>query len=439
MINVSRRRLLQGAALVIASAALPLHAEPQTLTVMTSYPAEVTERMEAAFEKAYPAYRLQIIWRMPHDALPYLQQPKQGGVDVYWSPSPRTFNQLKAENAFQKLDIDVKGLPEMIGKTRLRDAENYFTATEMAGFGFAINTQSLTTLGIAPPQSWHDLTNPKLAGQIAVPNPARVGFAPVLIDIPLQGYGWETGWALWSEISGNAELLEQGGGFISDKVGSGQVAIGLSIDFFIASAIANGAPIRFVYPDRGGINPAHIAITAGTEKIAAAKTFTEFVLSTRGQSLLTHADIRKLPVRPSVYEQLPADYYRPFAAAARGELDYDNDRGRNRLGVVTALFDHHLAYRHSEQQALWKQLHALEAAGKPQTQLRKLLTAVPLTEAEAASLELQQQFRDRLEGAKPQLREPERHWREATDKRIFAAQQLIHTQQLISAQQPEDL
>lgn len=430
MIPFFLHRFLQGAALVIANAALPLYAEPLTLTVMTSYPAEVTERMEAAFEKAHPDYRLQIIWRMPQDALPYLQQPKQGGVDVYWSPSPRTFNQLKSEGAWRKLDVDFTGLPEMIGKTRLRDAENYFTATEMAGFGFAINTQSLGKLSVATPTTWRDLTNPQLAGQIAVPNPARVGFAPVLIDIPLQAYGWESGWALWSEITGNAELLEQGGGFISDKVGAGQVAVGLSIDFFIASAIANGAPIRFVYPERGGINPAHIAITSSTTKLKAAKIFTAFVLSAQGQSLLTHADIRKLPVRPSAYEKLPADYYRPFAAAARGELEYDYDRGRNRLAVVSALFDHSLAYRHNEQVALWKALHAREAAGKSQPELRKLLTSVPLTETAADNPGLQQQFRNQLKEAntgsqEPVLRDIERRWREATDKKINAAQQLL--------------
>ncbi|ACE83038.1 ABC transporter substrate-binding protein [Cellvibrio japonicus] len=423
--NPVRRRLLHCAALVIASVALPVQAETLTLKVMTSYPAEVTARMEAAFEKAYPQYRLQIIWRMPQDALPYLQQPKQGGVDVYWSPSPRTFNQLKVEGALRKLDIDFTGLPEVIGKTRLRDPDHYFIASEIAGFGFAINTQTLTTLGLAAPQTWRDLTNPALAGHILLPNPARVGFAPVLIDIPLQAYGWDAGWALWSEISGNAELLEQGGGFISDKLASGEFALGLSIDFFIASAIANGAPIHFVYPERGGINPAHIAITAGTDKVAAAKTFAAFVLSEQGQQLLTHADIRKLPVRPGVYAQLPADYYRPFAAAARGELDYDNDRGRNRLGVISALFDHHLAYRHQEQRELWQRLHALEAAGKPQTTLRQLLTAAPLPESAAADPRLQQQFRNRLEGAKPELREPEQGWRAATDQRIAKARQLL--------------
>jgi phosphoglycerate transport regulatory protein PgtC len=77
---------------------------------------------------------------------------------------------------------------------------------------------------------------------------------------------------------------------------------------------------------------------------------------------------------------------------------------------------------------LWQKLHALETAGKPQPQLRKLLTSVPLSETEAENPELQKQFRDRLEGAKPELREPERRWREATDKRIAAAQQLLNVQ-----------
>lgn len=412
-------------ATALSAVALSSQAEQKTLVVLTSYPAEVTARFEAAFEKEHPEYRLQLIWRMPQDALPYLQQPKQSGVDVYWSPSPRTFNRLKNDGALRKLDIDFTGLPEKIGNTRLRDSDNYFAATEIAGFGFALNTPALTKLGIAAPKDWGDLKNPHLAGQIALPNPARVGFAPVLIDIPLQSYGWNEGWALWSEISANAILMEQGASFISDGVGTGRYAVGLSIDFFVASAIANGAPLTFVYPHRSGINPAHVAITASTGNAEGAKSFTEFVLSHNGQLLLTHADIRKLPVRPSTYAQLAPEYYRPFDAATHGELDYDNEKSRNRLGVVSALFDHHLAYRHGEQAALWKQLHTLEAQGKSMDKLRKILTSIPLSESDADNPHLQQQFRDRLDGANTELLEPEQRWRTATDQRIADAKKLL--------------
>ena len=102
--------------------------------------------MEAAFEKAWPAYRMQVVWRMPHDALPYLLQPRQGGVDVYWSASPRTFAAVRAAQAWRPLDIDRSGLPERLGKTALADPEGFYTATEVAGYGIAVHTGELARL-----------------------------------------------------------------------------------------------------------------------------------------------------------------------------------------------------------------------------------------------------------------------------------------------------
>lgn len=57
----------------------------QTLTVLTAYHEEVVAQFETAFERNHPDIDVKIIWRMPHDALPYLSQPKQGSIDVYWS------------------------------------------------------------------------------------------------------------------------------------------------------------------------------------------------------------------------------------------------------------------------------------------------------------------------------------------------------------------
>jgi hypothetical protein len=45
-----------------------------------------------------------------------------------------------------------------------------------------------------------ETADPRFAGQIALPSPATVGFAPPLMEIVLQAYGWEEGWALWSEM-----------------------------------------------------------------------------------------------------------------------------------------------------------------------------------------------------------------------------------------------
>ncbi|MBM3103688.1 extracellular solute-binding protein [Pseudomonas sp. V1] len=305
-----------------------LSAAPQTVVVMTSYPEEMMTRVEEGFAQAHPEYRLQILWRHGFDALPYLMQPQQGGVDVYWAPSPGNFARLAKAGSWQPLGIRLEGLPAQIGGLSLWDEQALYQATELAGYGFAINATTLNELGVAMPKDWPDLLDPRLRGRIALPDPGRVGFAPVLLDIVLRAYGWERGWAIWSELSANARLVTRGGTLVSDEVTSGRAAVGLSIDFFVASTKANGEPVDFVYPAHGGLNPAFIAITAHSKAPDGARAFAQYVLSETGQALLADADIRKLPVRPSVYAQLPVQYHDPFVAAGRGAYDYGNGNSR---------------------------------------------------------------------------------------------------------------
>lgn len=429
-----RRRLLLGfgaAAGSLLAAPLPALAKPrerQPVVVVTSYNDEVFSRFEAAFEKAHPQYRLQLVWRMPHDALPYLRQPQQGGADLYWSASPRTFAALAAEGAWQPLGIERSGLPENIGKARLADADGFYTATEMAGYGFILNPGALGKLGLAEPKDWTDLTAPAWAGQLVMPIPSRVGFAPVMVDILLQAYGWEKGWAVWSAIAGNAgSLMDRGSTFVTDEVASGRRALGLSIDFFAVAAIANGAPLRFAYPAHSGMNPAHIAITKSASNPAGARAFAQFVLAANGgQKIITHREIHKLPVRPAIYRDLPADYFNPFAAAEKGVFDFDGDLTRQRLGLLSALFEQMLIRQHDELTALWQRLHRAEAAGKNVGAARKLLESPLISAAEADDPALQRPFRNQLEGAEPGATSAiEQRWRERSQANRADAGRLL--------------
>ncbi|MDD0975499.1 ABC transporter substrate-binding protein [Pseudomonas fontis] len=365
-----------------------LSAAPHTVVVMTSYPEEVMTGVEDGFAHAHPEYRLQILWRQGFDALPYLLQAGQGGVDVYWAPSPGNFARLAKAGSWQPLGIRLEGLPAQIGGLALRDPQQRYQATELAGYGFAINASALSELGVPTPRDWPDLLDARLRGRIALPDPGRVGFAPVLLDIVLRAYGWERGWALWSELAGQARLVTRGGTLVSDEVTSGRAAVGLSIDFFVASAKANGEPVDFVYPAHGGLNPAFIAITAHSQAPAGARAFAQFVLSEAGQTLLADADIRKLPVRPSVYAQLPAQYHDPFIAASRGAYDYGNGSSRERLALISSLFTQWLGMPHDALNELWVRLHATEAAGHDVSAVRQQLTTPPLgaEQAEAKAL-----------------------------------------------------
>ena len=425
--RLPRRAFLAGiAAAGLARTHWANAAAVQPVVVVTGYQDELVSRFEAAFEKAYPQYRLQVVWRKPNDAASYLRQPGQSGADVYWAASPRTFASLAREGIWRKLPVGRAGLPDRVGNTALADKDGFYTATEIAGFGFAVSPAALLAKHMVAPADWNDLADPRLAGQIALPIPARVGFAPPIVEIVLQAYGWDRGWALWSQIAANAVWVDRGATFVTDEVSSGRCAVGVSIDFFVNSAIANGAKLQFVYPRHTGVNPAHVAITASSPNPVGAMTFVDFLLSQTGQTILAHPDIRRLPVRPSAYEGLPAGYFNPFAAASAGGLSFDSDAARPRLGMSSAIFQHMLVQPHGELKALWQRVRSAEAGGKPVAAARRWLETPPVTEAQAADEALRRQIGNRVEGSPEQALSPvETDWQKTCQEHRNTAKRLL--------------
>lgn len=419
-------RILFG--LIIGLSAFPAAAK-EKLTVLTAYPEDVVSRFETAFERAYPDIDLTVLWRMPHDALPYLSQPQQGGVDVYWSASLHNFTALKQQGAWQKLDISRQELADHLGAMPLADPDGFFCATETAGYGFAVNPAYLQKHGLPRPKTWQELADARYQGHLALPVPSKVGFAPMMIDSVLQQYGWNQGWAVLAGIAANARLVESGATFVTDSLGSGERGIGPAIDFFTASAIANGAPLQFIYPEPTAYSPAHIAITAASRHADAARQFVAFVLSDAGQKLLFHPDIRKLPIRSAVYADKPDGYYNPFAAADLHPVVYDPVRALPRLALNNALFDRLFTDHHQRLQALWQKLRLHEVAGKDErlTKIRQLLTAVPVDAETANNPTLQQTFTDRSTHAKAEVEALalEQAWRQKIDSRYAEAENLL--------------
>lgn len=374
----------------------------QRLVVLTSYPEEVFSHFEAAFEKKYPNINIDILWQRPRDkVLSYLQQ--QNGVDVYWAPSRHHFSTLAKAGLFQKLTLDRSALPNHIGHFQLADPTGYYMATEVAGFGFVINPDYLEQHQLPIPHNWTDLANPIYTGHIVFPIPSKVGFAPAIIDLLLQIYGWQGGWALLSEIVNNATLMDfSKGETVIDRVANGQSGIGLTIDFFAASKIANDNKLQFIYPKLTAYSPAYVAIMADTTVPKEAQQFVEFLVSEEGQTVLFNPDIRKLPIRPSVYHLAPEGYYNPFQAVqAMDGFFFNNELGIASQDINTALFDQLFTYRQSQLKQTYQLLRQAENLVNIQhnpywwqqiQQAKMLIVTTPLTAYDAANPILQQTF-----------------------------------------------
>lgn len=373
-------------------AASPPTGQTRRLIVMTSYPQEVISRYLDAFAKAAPDVRIDIVWHSGDDARDYLLGDGKGKVDVYWSPSVRTFIDLAAKGAFRKLNVDRKALPGKIGKQAISDPNGYYEASEIAGYGFVCNPAYLKRLGLAEPADWTDLADPAYAGHVTMPVPSRIGFAPTITEIVLQSHGWKGGWALLAAIAANARLQTGRGDDAMNEVAQGKMGVGLTIDFFAAQAIARGAPLTFRYPKANAFEPANIAIATDAPDEADAGRFVDFVLSDTGQRLLIDPDLRRLAIRPAVYADAPKDYFNPWAAGAAKDLSFDNAVFARRRALDNALFDRMIVAPRDRAQPLWEKIRQIETHGTDQSARSAAATAkswlgtVPLTEAQADAL-----------------------------------------------------
>ena len=254
------------------------------------------------------------------------------------------------------------GLPASIGGMPLVTVDNLTRATQLTAFSFLVNRQAITEQHLPWPSDWAVLTQPEYAGKVALTDPVKVRFGTILLDVVLQSYGWDAGWALLSAIAGNAVLLPRG---LTDEVSSGRQPVALHIDIVPNAEQRFRQPLEHVYPVHGGIiNAGYIGFLKHSSNPEGARAFYDFVLSAEGQRLLPRTDLPRLPVRPAVYEQLGKDQFNPFVAQANGQFTYTPSESSGREAVVAALFAS-LVDDHEQLARLWLRLHAAERKADP--------------------------------------------------------------------------
>ncbi|KAF0128122.1 MAG: extracellular solute-binding protein family 1, partial [Methylocystaceae bacterium] len=214
----------------ILCAAQPGASANETITVVTSFPEELTTRYEREFERSHPQIHVRFVWKQSRDALAELAKPEQGGADVYWAPAPANFALLRDRGAFRKVTADRAALPGRLGQQQLSDPAGLYEAYDVAGYGIVANPSALAAAGLSAPRRWRDLASPEYARRLAMPIASKVGFSPALYDILLQSEGWDAGWRLISEMAGEATLLDSGVAPTA-SVREGKAALALTIDF----------------------------------------------------------------------------------------------------------------------------------------------------------------------------------------------------------------
>lgn len=363
------------AALMLAAAGPALAG---TVTVITSFPKELTQAYKSAFEKANPDIKLEILNKNTVSGIAYVRETPEGKrPEIFWASAPDAFEVLSQAQLLENVaDIANPAVPATIGSFPINDPSGMFLGQALAGYGIMYNTRLVKAKKLPEPKTWEDLLRPEWFNNVGLTSPSRSGTTHLTVETILQGEGWEKGWETLLRMSGNSAALTDRSFGVPDGVNNGQFGAGPVIDFFGLSSKYSNFPVEFVYPDETAIVPANIGLIAGAANTEEGKKFIEFSLSKEGQELLLAPQISRLPVLP--YEQLdnvPENYPNPLEIVERSKVNFDVDLSQQRYYIVQTLFDQTITFRHKELQAASKAILDAEAklGANPQGQAAELL------------------------------------------------------------------
>lgn len=373
-------RIALAAALLAATPALA-----DTITVVTSFPKELTAAYKKAYEAKYPGDKLEILNKNTAAGIAYVrEQPVGSRPEVFWASAPDAFEVLASGKLLQKVDGGNAAIPDKVGAYPINDPQGLYKGQALAGYGIMWNTRYLAANKLPAPKEWADLAKPEYFSHVAISSPSRSGTTHLTVETILQGEGWNKGWAQLLAISGNSAAITERSFGVPDGVSNGQFGIGLVIDFFGLAAKNTGMPVEFVYPSVTAIVPANIALVAGAKSPEGGKRFIQFALSEEGQLLLLQKDISRLPVLPAIYAKAPPGYPNPFSGTIQAKVNFDSDLSEARYYVVVSLFDQMITFRHKElaqaTRAIWDAEKRLGGRASAQLDEAKKLVFTPVVD-----------------------------------------------------------
>ncbi len=161
------------------------------------------------------------------------------------------------------------------------DKQNMLFNIQTARETIIWNTQKIKAADA--PKEWADLFNPRWKG--------KVGMNPPWRSVSIQGVV-----AYWDKLglgdtaaklkANNVRFFEGSGGIIQAVI-RGDVYLAELTDLPLNTALADGAPIGFVYPKSGTtLSEGYVFVAAKAPHPNAGKVFTNWLLTARGQLLL---------------------------------------------------------------------------------------------------------------------------------------------------------
>jgi ABC-type Fe3+ transport system substrate-binding protein len=326
-------------------------------------------------------------------------KPTGIGIDVFFGGGLDPYLALKQEDLLEPYVLPrpllEKILPRL-GGVPLYDPDHTWYGATLSGFGIIYNKIVLNLTRLPVITTWKDLALPVVFGWVGSSDPRKSGSVHMAYEIILQAYGWERGWQILTALGANVRNFTNSASQIPKDVAIGEIAYGLSIDFFAWAQVdeAGADKIGFVMPaNLTIIYPDSIGILKGAPNPEVARAFLRFVMSEAGQKLWLMAkgaaggpqkyQLNRFSVMPSLYEtdqRNMAVKLNPFSR--QSDFAFDAGKGSDRWAIVNDLIGALIIDQKQLLNQAWK---TALAGGLTESEWRRL-AAMPVSEKEALEL-----------------------------------------------------
>ena len=409
-----------------------------TLIILTRHDTTIQEKTKELFLQSDVAREYNIVdikFRPASGPLweSYLSRP--GQVDVAWGGGPTLFDNLlqywdnlnipEMQDVLSEIPDTIAGVPVK----RFDDQGNIlWVGAAISSFGFTVNHDVLNQYGLEKPVRWSDLASPEFAETpepvVGIADPLRSTSNTRIYEIILQAYGWEQGWGVLTRLAANSKIYDASDA-VREAVIAGEIAVGITIDFYGYIAMALNPATEYVIPQGESIvNADPIALVKGSQNKEAAIAFIRWVLSIEGQKIWLDERINRMPVNPNVFDtpegQQRSDLRELYQITLQNQgIVFDDERALKTELAMQYFFRATLIDAQAELKQAWKAVVALKDTNPDKyNQLLQELMA-PLQFVDPETGELVTFTEDYAMSINDRLRDPEfldtimQVWREA--------------------------
>ncbi len=297
--------VLLAGSLLFAQGVPETSAPPDELIVYSSVDEENAAKLFAAFTED-TGIKVSSVHLSTGPALARIEAEKGRPQADIWFGAPSE-NHISAKDA--GLTIPYKSAELTALGDGFKDPEGYWRCIYMNPLCFGINTKALDKAGANMPTSWQDLLKPEYKGLIQAPTPQASGTAKAQVYGLIEIMGEDGAMQYLAKLNRNIQTYTTSGTGPSKGVNVGDAAIGIQFTPAFFSFIAQGLPVKVVFPSEGvpAEAPA-VSILNGAENIEAAKIFIDWMTGTAGQNALSEQNTFFYPVLASatLAEGMPA-------------------------------------------------------------------------------------------------------------------------------------